>query len=538
MHKDSNNNFLVKELYKYYSLPELELGDVVPYGSSLHINFHSLRSHVICPNCGGKCSCRHSSYTRHLSDCPIFGKNALLHFHIHKYYCKEPSCPRKIVTETIPGEAFYSRRTSRLTEEIRGTLPPLSFREAGRQLHKRHILCSYSTCRRILYDDPALLSQGFKTSSIVGIDDFAYRKGTVYGSVVVDQSSHTPLDIISSRSSHNVTAWLNSHPGIQYVTRDGGLNFIKGISDAQGCITQIRDRFHLMYDFMGCLDRIVLRLLRDHKWQESDVQLDGGEVRRELWRHMFSTSTSVIQKKYERYVTYNEMKSKGYGIKDIALKLGTTVPNAYRHKHMQLRQNLPATQLPLFKHLDEVTEAIVGKKVCNEKGIASLFTDIPEETLTGLDDRLQKLREASLEKLKTSGQKRSKRPSKKEVFNTFFTQDHEPEHKILRSIMTQVKCRKLAIIAREFREMINGKSDACPLHIWMKKASQLGLKELDAFVKMIDKDKEAISNAIHIPFNNGLLEGTVCKIKAIKRCMYGKASFRLLKMKLLMYGST
>lgn len=538
MHKNSNNNFLKEELHGYFSFPGFEPSGHTSRRNALDLDFRSLRDHVICPLCGGACRCRHSAYTRHLSDRPLFGKSTVLHFHLHKYYCRNPSCPRKIVAEPVPGEPARSRRTSRLTGDIRRMLLPVSFREASRQLRDGNIHCSPGTCRRILYESVPSLSQPPNPPVAVGIDDFAYRKGSVYGSVVVDQYTRIPLDLIPSRSAEDVRVWLDRHPGIQYVTRDGGLNFRNGIASAQGCITQIRDRFHLVHDLVRCLERTVLRLVREYRWEEADVRLDTGVLHRELWRHMFSTARETVRRKYERYVTYNEMKSKGYGIREIALRLGTSVQNAHRHRHMQLRQNLPALQLPLFRHLEEVAAAIAEKRAWGEKDIPPLFPDIPPETLAGLDDRLGRLRRDALEELGRHKKKGLKRPSGKDIFNTFFTRGYRTEHRILQRLMTREECRRLAVIACEFREMINGKADACPLEIWMKKAKALGFPEVDMFVKMVDADREAVSNAIHIPFNNGLLEGTVCKIKAIKRHMYGKASSRLLKMKLLKGAST
>lgn len=89
-------------------------------------------------------------------------------------------------------------------------------------------------------------------------------------------------------------------------------------------------------------------------------------------------------------------------------------------------------------------------------------------------------------------------------------------------------------LIEEFKELVQNKS-LNKFHTWMKKASELDIKELNSFLAGIKRDEKAVENAITYRFTNGLAEGSVNKLKTLKRTMYGKASFETLRRKLLWY---
>ena len=89
-------------------------------------------------------------------------------------------------------------------------------------------------------------------------------------------------------------------------------------------------------------------------------------------------------------------------------------------------------------------------------------------------------------------------------------------------------------LVKEFKELFQNK-DLKKFDIWLEKALKLNLKELNSFINGIKRDKTAIENTITYRFTNGLAEGSVNKLKTLKRTMYGKASFETLKRKLLWY---
>ena len=82
--------------------------------------------------------------------------------------------------------------------------------------------------------------------TVLGIDDWAKRKGHHYGTILVDLETHQPVDLLPTRDSETVAAWLKSHPGIEIISRDRGREYIKAIVDALPEATIVADRWHLL----------------------------------------------------------------------------------------------------------------------------------------------------------------------------------------------------------------------------------------------------------------------------------------------------
>jgi transposase len=86
---------------------------------------------------------------------------------------------------------------------------------------------------------------------------------------------------------------------------------------------------------------------------------------------------------------------------------------------------------------------------------------------------------------------------------------------------------------KSFRDILNSK-DESRLENWLTEVKRYNIHELNSFVRGIERDMEAVKNAIRSEFSNGIIEGVINKIKVIKRVMYGICSFELLKVKVMM----
>ena len=87
-------------------------------------------------------------------------------------------------------------------------------------------------------------------------------------------------------------------------------------------------------------------------------------------------------------------------------------------------------------------------------------------------------------------------------------------------------------LEREFKTILFSKETE-QLELWLEKARHLNIMELNSFVNLIESDIDAVKNAIIYNFSNGLTEGFNNKTKVIKRQMYGRCSFDLLRLKIL-----
>lgn len=534
MNKNTINLSFLQTIRRIVCPQGYVLKNVLHLGSSLCFQLHSKYKRRPCPICGTMSSGRHGTYIRTLQDMPLCGYPVTLEFTLYKYYCKASSCKRKIFSERIPSLPEYSRNTSRLDEHIRDVSCRLTSVDSSRILFSEGVRCSPSTCIRKL---GRAVPPDIPVPTAIGIDDFAWKKGHTYGSVQVNLLNHKPVDVLGERDSHSVYLWFLKHPGIRYVSRDGSIAFKEAISRACPHAEQIRDRFHLVKDLSEYINALVARLHRRMEWQTSDRRPSQEDIHGILWAHAVGLGDKRRREKLFRFQRFNELKSKGYSIAAISRNLGIDSSYVKRHQEIKLDRMLSPNQRNIIRHIDEIADAISCGKMAGEHDIAAQYPDIREEDLKGLD---KKLDECKKKICSESGKKRKiSMPSKKEIFRTFFRKGYQTTQPMLKILLEgDPRYRRLIQLCLEFREMMNGAPFTHTLDKWIKLVHEQGIKECSAFCRMIELDWQAVLNAIELPFSNGVLEGTVNKIKTIKRMMYGAAKVKLLKMKLLNSTST
>ncbi len=211
----------------------------------------SHRSTSLCPLCATPSSAIHSSYRRKPLDLPCSGRPIRLLLTVKKFFCRESSCQRKIFAERLPDLLEVS---SRLTKRLRTAVQAIGFATCGkggeRLSCKLGIDISDTTLLRSLYLVPTV--EIGKVHSI-GIDDFAWRKGQRYGSIIVDLQSHKILELLPERTVESAIAWLEAHPDVEVVSRDPGRHLCRGCHRKRAPLAvQVADRWHLMRKSRGC----------------------------------------------------------------------------------------------------------------------------------------------------------------------------------------------------------------------------------------------------------------------------------------------
>ena len=199
-------------------LAKLAIDELERVDGAVVIRAHARGSTVRCPGCGRRTKRIHSRYERTLADTAVGGQPVAIHLRVRRFVCVRSSCPRRTFVEQVDGLTLrYGRHTVLLRRLLEAIGLALAGRAGARMTTRLATPVSLTTLQRLVR---ALPEHVPKQIPEVGIDDFAFRRGHVHGTIVIDMATHHPVDVLPDRTSETVQAWLKAHQGVQIVCRD------------------------------------------------------------------------------------------------------------------------------------------------------------------------------------------------------------------------------------------------------------------------------------------------------------------------------
>ena len=228
--------------------------------STVKLNMKSITSHAVCPLCHQISSHYHSTYHRTIQDLPLLGYNVELDITAYRYYCENSECGQKVFAEELEGfTGTYRRKTERLEQLILSIAMNTSCEGCSRICHEMGIRVSGDSVIRLL--TTTYEGNEHQCGCFIGIDDFAYKKGQTYGTVICDGDSHNPVEILDGRDGTSFKQRLKKHQFVRTITRDRASAYAKVISEVLPEAIQIADRFHLYQNLMKAVQDALAREL-------------------------------------------------------------------------------------------------------------------------------------------------------------------------------------------------------------------------------------------------------------------------------------
>jgi transposase len=237
--------------------PRLALQDVVINAEQILLIAQAIGSSSPCPRCGALSTRVHSRSTRTLADLPSQGRAVRIELRVHRFFCLATDCPRQTFAERLPEVAAASARTTARLQEAHQLIGRALGGEAGARLAAPlGMPTSPDTLLRRVRRSPLSPQAPVR---VLGVDDWAWRRGQRYGTILCDLERRRPVDLLPERSADSFASWLKAHPGVEIISRDRGDEYIKGANQGAPEAVQVADRWHLLANLREALMRAVDR---------------------------------------------------------------------------------------------------------------------------------------------------------------------------------------------------------------------------------------------------------------------------------------
>ncbi len=217
----------------------------------------SATKECICPNCGDISTKYRGTYKRKVQDLPVFGKQTWLQIKAKEYTCENPECKVKSFSENFPGFAEKNKRmTQRCSQFVTKVALETNCESASRILKEIGIQKTGCSIVHLLLETFDKLEPE-KCSSTIGIDDFAFRKGHNYGTIIVDGENHRTIALLEGRDGESLRQWLQENKHVTTVSRDRSSAYSKVLREELPHAIQVADRFHLHHNFMEAIKKAL-----------------------------------------------------------------------------------------------------------------------------------------------------------------------------------------------------------------------------------------------------------------------------------------
>ncbi|MFF1746358.1 ISL3 family transposase [Streptomyces mirabilis] len=235
----------------------VEVAEVALGGTEAGLALRSPAGSAACPGCGRRSTRVHCYYQRCLADRPVAGRQVQLDLRARRLVCGNGSCGRRTFAEQIPDpRRRHACRTNVLIAQLTDTALFPGGRAGATLCGRMAVTTCKDTLLRLLRALPVPLRESVP---YLGVDEFAVRRGRTYATILVDTSTHRPIDVLTDRTAHTFAAWLTELSEVRIVCGDRAGSLLDGARAGAPQARQVADAWHLLHNLAEAVERVVGR---------------------------------------------------------------------------------------------------------------------------------------------------------------------------------------------------------------------------------------------------------------------------------------
>jgi transposase len=497
-----------------------------------------------CPGCGTWSEKVHDRYRRRLKDAGIGGRRVVLQLGVRLLACGNPRCGKGTFAELFEGLAGpRARKTGPLAEMLAGTAAALAGR-AGARLSRALLAVEVSRhfLVRLLMTAP---EPGEVLVRVLGVDDFSLRKGSSYATLLVDMEAGMPVDVLPDREAGTLEEWLRAHPEVEVICRDRGGAYAEAARNAAPDAVQVADRWHLWHNLCEHARDAAARH-RDclagncscgtpEEQAERDKQEESRRRDEERARAAALEPAALEAAIRERHAQVTALRGTGLDLPAAAAALGLHLRITRQYWRAATADDLLAG-LRDTPGLDPWKPWLRAQQAAGNTTITALHNAVTAAGFPGSHDSVRRF----LAPYRLAAPARPPAPPSPRQAARWITSPQDTlssdEAAALNAITA--RCPGLAALRAHvtaFAKILTGREGKDALGTWLAEAgTDPAQPELASFAAGIRMDYHAVAAGLTLPWSSGLVEGLNTRTKLLKRQMYGRATFPLLRKRILL----
>lgn len=507
-------------------------------GVTIHLQATRKTGH--CPECMKRSTSVHSRRRRRIQHLPCSGQTLWLIFAVRHWYCQNPSCSRKIFAESLEPFAGPRQQASQSLQKLQYQLGVIAGGEAGqRAAMAAGLRTSADTLIRRVITTPETKQP---CTPHVGIDEWAWYRGHHYGTLIVNLDTHRPLVLLPRRDRRALASWFRKYPEIQVVSRDRGGIYAMAAREGAPQAKQVADRWHLLKNIGDALERMMyrymplIRLVASELSPKKSAEPTPVEPPSSL-RRPERLKQQTRKKRHQRWTEVMTLHNKGCGFREISRITGLSRVTISRWVQSGAFPEM-STRPPKRGLLEPWKVWLEEQRESGNHNASQIWREMVAKGFTGSETIVRgavaRWRKGWLPPVTTA----ARLPSASRVSRWLMPWRIIRGEENYASRFINLMCEKepqLKIaqqLALEFYQILKTKNKP-QLSRWFTRVSESGLTELQRVSAGMETDAAAICEAIISRWSNGVVEGHVNRLKMLKRQMYGRAGFELLRRRVM-----